>query len=66
MDSRHNMDQTIVISRRERIATACLQSLLTNPLIENYDGPKTYEFYAREAVEHADALIRRLDEEGER
>ena len=41
--------------RRERIATAALQGLLTD------EGLGTYENYANDAVEYADALIAALD-----
>jgi hypothetical protein len=44
--------------RRERIATACLAGFVANP---EYSGKS--EAYADAAVQHADALIARLDRE---
>lgn len=61
MDSRHNMDQTIVISRRERIATGILSSLI----LATKDQSIGVESLVDESLMYADALIKRLDGEGE-
>ena len=43
--------------RRERIATACLAGLLS------YNRKGSFEDFAADAVDYADALIARLDKE---